>query len=226
MNILDLRYKKGYKSKKTTWISGQTHKKVARNNRKNLQSQSRKLRLMWHLYIIKKNEKFYTGITTNLKNRLHQHGNPPLLYKEVFPDKYQAAQREKQIKGFSKVRKQKLIKGLLKWVYTACPPESPRDKGGSFGVYRSEVSRTCARFTYYCFNLRWVYTESESLSWVGVSKESEPQNSGLACAGFTYYCLLQSKVSVHWASVFTEAKWTPKQWPCLCDVYLLLSVTI
>ncbi|MHC4545860.1 MAG: GIY-YIG nuclease family protein [Planctomycetota bacterium] len=42
---------------------------------------------MWHLYIIKQREKFYTGITTDLKNRLHQHGNPPLLYKEHFQNK-------------------------------------------------------------------------------------------------------------------------------------------
>jgi predicted GIY-YIG superfamily endonuclease len=69
---------------------------------------------MWYLYIINKNGRFYTGITTNLKNRLHQHGKPPLLYKEDFPNKYEAAQRERQIKGFSKERKQKLIKGLIK----------------------------------------------------------------------------------------------------------------
>ncbi|MBW8039512.1 MAG: hypothetical protein FVQ85_05885 [Planctomycetes bacterium] len=48
---------------------------------------------MWHLYIIKQKEKFYTGITTDLKNRLHQHGNPPLLYKEPFQNKHQAARR-------------------------------------------------------------------------------------------------------------------------------------
>ncbi len=69
---------------------------------------------MWHLYIIKQTEKFYTGITTDLKNRLHQHGNPPLLYKEPFPNKHQAAQRERQIKGWSKEKKQELIKGLIR----------------------------------------------------------------------------------------------------------------
>jgi len=60
---------------------------------------------MWHLYIIEKSDKYYTGITTDLKNRLRQHGNPPLLYKEQFPDKYQAATREKVIKGFSRTKK-------------------------------------------------------------------------------------------------------------------------
>ncbi|MCH7558822.1 MAG: GIY-YIG nuclease family protein [Planctomycetes bacterium] len=64
---------------------------------------------MWHLYIIEKSDKYYTGITTDLKNRLRQHGNPPLLYKETFPDKHQAAKREKQIKGFSRAKKGNLI---------------------------------------------------------------------------------------------------------------------
>jgi putative endonuclease len=69
---------------------------------------------MWHLYIIKEREQFYTGITTDLKNRLHQHGNPPLFYKEHFQNKQQAARRESQIKGWSKEKKQDLIKGLIK----------------------------------------------------------------------------------------------------------------
>jgi len=64
---------------------------------------------MWYLYIIEKNDKYYAGITTDLKNRLRQHGNPPLLYKETFSDKHQAAKREKQIKGFSRAKKQALI---------------------------------------------------------------------------------------------------------------------
>ncbi len=65
--------------------------------------------LMWYVYIIEKNARYYTGITTDLKNRLHQHGNPPLLYKESFPDKFLAVRREKQIKEFSRAKKQALI---------------------------------------------------------------------------------------------------------------------
>jgi len=64
---------------------------------------------MWYLYIIEKNSKYYTGITTDLKNRLRQHGNPSLLYKETFSDKHQAAKIEKQIKGFSRAKKGDLI---------------------------------------------------------------------------------------------------------------------
>ena len=63
---------------------------------------------MWYLYIIQKNGKYYTGITTDLKNRLSQHNNPPLLYKETFQNKHNAAKLEKQIKGFSRKKKEKL----------------------------------------------------------------------------------------------------------------------
>jgi len=69
---------------------------------------------MWHVYIIKDKQQFYTSITTALENRLHQHGNTPLLYKESFPNKHQAAASERQIKGFSKAKKQQLIASLIK----------------------------------------------------------------------------------------------------------------
>ena len=65
---------------------------------------------MWYLYIIKKHSnKYYTGITTNLANRILQHGNVPILYKEIFPDKHLAAKRERQIKGWSRIKKEYLI---------------------------------------------------------------------------------------------------------------------
>ncbi|MHC4244288.1 MAG: GIY-YIG nuclease family protein [Planctomycetota bacterium] len=67
---------------------------------------------MWTVYIILKGSKYYTGITTDLENRLRQHGNPPLLYKETFPNKHQAAAREKTIKGYSREKKQALIAKL------------------------------------------------------------------------------------------------------------------
>ena len=97
----------GYKIRKTC-------ETTANANQKNLQRENRRLRLMWHLYIIKQKEQFYTGITTDINNRLRQHDNPPLLYKEAFPNKHQAARRERQIKGFSKAKKLKLITGLTK----------------------------------------------------------------------------------------------------------------
>lgn len=36
----------------------------------------------WWVYIIEKKGKLYVGITTHLNNRLRQHGNPQLLFKE------------------------------------------------------------------------------------------------------------------------------------------------
>lgn len=59
----------------------------------------------WYLYICNKNNKLYTGITTDLKHRLAQHGKPVLIYTETFDDKTKAAKREQQIKGWTKKRK-------------------------------------------------------------------------------------------------------------------------
>ena len=52
---------------------------------------------------------YYTRITTDIDNRLRQHGNPRLLYREKHANKLEAAKRERQIKGWSRKKKQKLI---------------------------------------------------------------------------------------------------------------------
>ncbi len=79
---------------------------------------------MWKLYILYCNNKhFYTGITTNLNNRLKQHRNKQskftkcfnkivLVYTEKFKNKKDAAAREKEVKGWNKRKKIKLINGL------------------------------------------------------------------------------------------------------------------
>jgi predicted GIY-YIG superfamily endonuclease len=56
----------------------------------------------WWLYICKKKGHFYVGITTNIKKRLKQHGSPELLYKEGPFEKQVAANREKQIKKWTR----------------------------------------------------------------------------------------------------------------------------
>jgi len=38
---------------------------------------------MWYLYIIKKKDRHYTDITTDLKNCLRQHRSPPLSEKII-----------------------------------------------------------------------------------------------------------------------------------------------
>ena len=80
---------------------------------------------MWNLYILLCDEKtYYVGITNNLKNRIaeHQRGlstftkkfsTIKLVFTETHKTKQQAALREKQIKGWSRIKKEKLIKGKL-----------------------------------------------------------------------------------------------------------------
>ena len=68
----------------------------------------------WYLYIIEKKRKLYVGITTDLENRLRQHGRPKLLFKEGPFEKEIAARREKQIKGWRLEKKLKLVKNELK----------------------------------------------------------------------------------------------------------------
>ena len=79
---------------------------------------------MWYLYITKnQNGAFYTGVTTNVERRLTEHlegkgghytsQNRPqrLLYTEKFRTRAEAEARERQIKRWSKKKKQALIEG-------------------------------------------------------------------------------------------------------------------
>lgn len=69
---------------------------------------------------------FYVGITDNLKVRIDQHKGKEsfftkkfsqlrLVYCERYQDKHQAAEREKQLKGWSRAKKHMLIDGKLGW---------------------------------------------------------------------------------------------------------------
>ena len=64
---------------------------------------------MWYLYICDKCGQLYTGITTDTKNRMRQHGNAKLLYIEEYKDKKTAAKREREIKGWRREKKLDLI---------------------------------------------------------------------------------------------------------------------
>jgi putative endonuclease len=78
---------------------------------------------MWYLYILNcDNDYFYVGITTDLNNRLQQHqngrskftkrfGKITLVYTEKLEERKDAVTREKEIKGWSRKKKQDLIKG-------------------------------------------------------------------------------------------------------------------
>ncbi len=51
----------------------------------------------------------YTGITTDLDNRMRQHGHAELLFSEEHQDKKDAAKREREIKGWRREKKLALI---------------------------------------------------------------------------------------------------------------------
>lgn len=65
----------------------------------------------WWLYICNKKGRYYVGITTDVEKRLKQHGSPELLYKEGPFEKHTAARRERQIKKWSRIKKETLIRG-------------------------------------------------------------------------------------------------------------------
>jgi putative endonuclease len=79
---------------------------------------------MYHVYIVHcEDDYLYTGITGNLEKRLIQHsqglsrltknrGKISLVFSERYSTRIEAAKREKEIKGWSRVKKMKLIDSL------------------------------------------------------------------------------------------------------------------
>ena len=84
--------------------------------------------MLWYVYIAKaKTGRYYTGITTNTQKRIEKHNNGKgsnmakqqgpfvLVYKSLsFQNKSEARKKEAQIKGWSRIKKEKLIKGEWK----------------------------------------------------------------------------------------------------------------
>ena len=81
---------------------------------------------MYYVYILKCSDKtYYTGICVDLKRRVLEHnigkykraytkGRSPvkLVYRETSPDRSSASKREIEIKGWGRVKKEKLISSL------------------------------------------------------------------------------------------------------------------
>lgn len=79
----------------------------------------------WYVYVLLCDQKtFYVGITTNLAKRIKQHKTKSsfftkkfsdirLVYCELYQSEHEAAKREKQIKGWSRAKKQMLVDGKL-----------------------------------------------------------------------------------------------------------------
>ncbi len=79
--------------------------------------------LMYYVYIVRcKDDSLYTGFTSNLEKRIIEHntsklgaksikGKLPatLVYKEILPSLSEALKREREIKGWRKSKKEKLI---------------------------------------------------------------------------------------------------------------------
>ena len=81
--------------------------------------------MSWFLYIVKcKDDSYYTSITWSLEKRIKEHNNRiksplqmskvpvRLVYWEKYLDRFLAAKREKVVKGWSRLKKEKLIKSL------------------------------------------------------------------------------------------------------------------
>jgi putative endonuclease len=81
--------------------------------------------MAWFVYLLLCDQKtFYIGISNDLKNRFLQHKNKQnistkkfsdlkLVYAEQYVNKYEAARREHQLKGWSHAKKQMLVDGKL-----------------------------------------------------------------------------------------------------------------
>ncbi|OGM31533.1 methyltransferase [Candidatus Woesebacteria bacterium RIFCSPHIGHO2_01_FULL_44_21] len=78
---------------------------------------------MWFLYILLcRDNSYYTGITTNIKNRFTDHkegkggaytrSHKPIkiIYRETLPSKSEALRREIQLKKWSRAKKEALVK--------------------------------------------------------------------------------------------------------------------
>jgi predicted GIY-YIG superfamily endonuclease len=63
----------------------------------------------WWIYIVEKKTGLYVGITTDLENRMRQHGQPAPLYYEGPISKSDALKREGTLKGWSGKKKLDLI---------------------------------------------------------------------------------------------------------------------
>ena len=80
--------------------------------------------MQYYVYVVatSNNKVIYTGVTNNLQRRIYEHKNSldktsftsrykvnKLVYFECTSDVYSAIEREKQIKGWNRQRKNKLI---------------------------------------------------------------------------------------------------------------------
>ncbi len=63
----------------------------------------------WWVYIIDRAGRYYTGITTDITNRMRQHHQSAPLHQEGPMARAAAVHREREIKGWSRQKKEALI---------------------------------------------------------------------------------------------------------------------
>ncbi len=63
----------------------------------------------WWVYIVDRRGKLYVGITTDLANRMRQHGGLSPVYTEGPMSRTGAAARERNVKGWRREKKLSLI---------------------------------------------------------------------------------------------------------------------
>jgi predicted GIY-YIG superfamily endonuclease len=64
----------------------------------------------WYVYIIDKEGKLYVGVSTDLENRMRQHGVAKLLHFEGPMGKAEALKRERNLKSWRREKKLALIR--------------------------------------------------------------------------------------------------------------------
>ena len=80
---------------------------------------------MYYVYILQCDQSFYVGLTDNLERRIFQHQSKQsphtkryskieCVYEEKFNTRFGAENREQQLKGWSKAKKEALINGEKK----------------------------------------------------------------------------------------------------------------
>jgi len=64
----------------------------------------------WWVYIIDRNGRLYTGITTDIMNRMRQHGRSAPLFREGPMSRTDVVKRERELKGWSKKKLELIAK--------------------------------------------------------------------------------------------------------------------
>ena len=97
----------------TLWVTRVSHAtRSTRKARSGFRESNSMKAKSWCVYIILRGERYHTGITNDLPHRLGQHGVSKALHVEQFGTGSEAAVREREIKGWSRAKKEALWRSL------------------------------------------------------------------------------------------------------------------